>query len=41
MLRAELSALPGVTSTRTTIVLGTLKESSRIPVPEENKVAIA
>jgi Lrp/AsnC family transcriptional regulator, leucine-responsive regulatory protein len=41
MLRAELSTLPGVTSTRTTIVLGTLKESSRIPVPEENKVAIA
>jgi Lrp/AsnC family transcriptional regulator, leucine-responsive regulatory protein len=34
MLRAEFSAMPGVVSTRTTIVLGTLKESSRVPVPE-------
>ena len=41
MLRSELSSLPGVTSTRTTIVLGTLKESARIPVPEEDKAAIA
>lgn len=41
MLRTELSVMPGVTSTRTTIVLGTLKESSRIPVPEEDKAAIA
>jgi Lrp/AsnC family leucine-responsive transcriptional regulator len=41
MLRTELSSLPGVTSTRTTIVLGTLKESARIPVPEEDKAAIA
>jgi Lrp/AsnC family leucine-responsive transcriptional regulator len=41
MLRTELTAMPGVTSTRTTIVLGTLKESSRIPVPEEDKAAIA
>ena len=41
MLRSDLSSLPGVTSTRTTIVLGTLKESARIPVPEEDKAAIA
>ena len=41
MLRADISSLPGVTSTRTTIVLGTLKESARIPVPEEHKAAIA
>ena len=41
MLRAEFSVIPGVVSTRTTIVLGTLKESSRIPVPEERGIAIA
>lgn len=41
MLRTEFSSIPGVTSTRTTIVLGTLKESARIPVPEENREAIA
>jgi Lrp/AsnC family transcriptional regulator, leucine-responsive regulatory protein len=41
MLRSDLSAMPGVTSTRTTIVLGTLKESARIPIPDEQKVAIA
>ena len=35
MLRMEFSALPNVQSTRTTIVLGTLKESARIPIPEE------
>jgi hypothetical protein len=34
--------MPNVRSTRTTVVLGTLKESSRIPIPEEgNRVAIA
>lgn len=37
MLRVDFSAMPGVRSTRTTIVLGTLKESSRIPIPEANK----
>jgi len=41
MLRADFSTIPSVRSTRTTIVLGTLKESSRIPIPEENQVAIA
>ena len=42
LLRAEISTLPGVVSTRTTIVLGTLKESSRIPIPgEERTTAIA
>jgi Lrp/AsnC family leucine-responsive transcriptional regulator len=35
MLRADFSAMPGVGSTRTTIVLGTLKESARIPIPDE------
>lgn len=34
LLQHDISGLPGVTSTRTTIVLGTLKESSRIPVPD-------
>ena len=41
LLRTEISTLPGVVSTRTTIVLGTLKESARIPIPEEHKAAIA
>lgn len=34
LLRADFNAWPSVSSTRTTIVLGTLKESARIPVPE-------
>ena len=38
MLRADFSTMPNVSSTRTTIVLGTLKESSRIPVPEEHPI---
>jgi Lrp/AsnC family leucine-responsive transcriptional regulator len=41
MLRSEFSQMPSVSSTRTTIVLGTLKESLRIPVPEERGIAIA
>jgi Lrp/AsnC family leucine-responsive transcriptional regulator len=41
MLRADFSSMASVVSTRTTIVLGTLKESSRIPIPEERGVAIA
>ncbi len=41
MLRSDFGGMPGVVSTRTTIVLGTLKESSRIPIPEERGVAIA
>lgn len=42
MLRVDFSMMPNVRSTRTTVVLGTLKESSRIPIPEEvNRVAIA
>jgi Lrp/AsnC family leucine-responsive transcriptional regulator len=32
MLRRQIGSVPGVTSTRTTIVLGTVKETSRIPV---------
>lgn len=42
MLRSDFTGMPGVSSTRTTIVLGTLKESTRIPIPEEQtKVSIA
>jgi len=41
MLRADFSSMPSVRSTKTTIVLGTLKESARIPIPEENQIAIA
>ena len=32
LLRLKIGAVPGVTSTRTTIVLGTVKETSRIPI---------
>jgi len=32
MLRQQIAAVPGVTSTRTTIVLETVKETSRIPI---------
>jgi Lrp/AsnC family transcriptional regulator, leucine-responsive regulatory protein len=32
MLRTQIAAVPGVTSTRTTIVLETVKETSRIPL---------
>lgn len=32
MLRRQIAAVPGVTSTRTTIVLETVKETSRIPI---------
>lgn len=32
MLRMQIAAVPGVTSTRTTIVLETLKETSRVPI---------
>lgn len=32
MLRLQIAAVPGVTSTRTTIVLETVKETSRIPI---------
>ena len=41
LLQKDFSAMPNVASTRTTIVLGTLKESTRIPVPEEPGIAIA
>ena len=41
MLRSDFSQVSGVKSTRTTIVLGTLKESARIPVPEERHLDIA
>ncbi len=32
MLRRQIASVPGVTSTRTTIVLETVKETSRIPI---------
>ena len=42
MLRADFTGMPSVSSTRTTIVLGTLKESTRIPIPEEQtRISIA
>jgi Lrp/AsnC family leucine-responsive transcriptional regulator len=41
LLRTDFNGWPSVSSTRTTIVLGTLKESTRIPVPEDRGAAIA
>lgn len=35
MLRQQIAAVPGVTSTRTTIVLETVKETPRLPVIRE------
>jgi Lrp/AsnC family leucine-responsive transcriptional regulator len=32
LLRQQIASTPGVTSTRTTIVLGTVKETARIPI---------
>ena len=39
LLRLRLARIPGVRSTRTTIVLGTLKETSRLPIPVREGVA--
>lgn len=36
MLRMQIAAVPGVTSTRTTIVLETLKETTRIPLGDDS-----
>ncbi len=41
LLQREFSTMPNVASTRTTIVLGTLKESARMPIPEAPGVAVA
>lgn len=41
MLRADFSSMPGVHSTRTTVVLGTIKESSRIPIAGHSLAALA
>ena len=35
LLRNQVSAIPGVSSTRTTIVLGSMKESPRLPIAIE------
>lgn len=37
ILRARFARVPGVRSTRTTIVLETVKETSRIPVPKRER----
>lgn len=37
MLRREIAAVPGVTSTRTTIVLETVKETARVPIARTRK----
>ncbi len=36
LLRHQVSAVPGVRSTRTTIVLGSMKESPRLPIAVED-----
>jgi Lrp/AsnC family leucine-responsive transcriptional regulator len=43
LLRNQVSAVPGVSSTRTTIVLGSMKETPRLPIPiaeEEDEPAM-
>lgn len=37
LLRNQVSAVPGVRSTRTTIVLGSMKESPRLPIAIEDR----
>jgi len=37
MLRMRLARIPGVRSTRTTIVLETVKETSRLPIPRREE----
>jgi Lrp/AsnC family leucine-responsive transcriptional regulator len=45
LLRNQVSAIPGVSSTRTTIVLGSMKESPRLPIAldadDEEPAAVA
>ena len=38
LLRQRIGRIPGVKSTRTTIVLETVKETSRLPIPQAQKV---
>jgi Lrp/AsnC family leucine-responsive transcriptional regulator len=39
LLRTRIGRIPGVKSTRTTIVLETVKETSRLPIPRGQEVA--
>jgi len=39
MLRTRIGRIPGVRSTRTTIVLETVKETSRLPITRPHEVA--
>lgn len=41
ILRERVGSIPTVTGTRTTIVLGTLKETSRLPIPDAAPVEVA
>jgi Lrp/AsnC family transcriptional regulator, leucine-responsive regulatory protein len=41
MVRTDFGTMPGVVSTRTTIVLGTVKETAKIPIPGAQAIAIA
>jgi Lrp/AsnC family leucine-responsive transcriptional regulator len=41
LLRNQVAAVPGVRSTRTTIVLGSMKESPRLPIALEDEEAAA
>jgi Lrp/AsnC family leucine-responsive transcriptional regulator len=38
LLRTRFGSIPGVRSTRTTIVLETIKETSRLPLPQNDEV---
>jgi len=37
LLRTDFTSIPSVRSTRTTIVLGTLKETTRVPIPGDSE----
>ena len=41
VLNREIKRIPGIVSTRTTIVLGTLKESARLPLARPQAEAVA
>jgi Lrp/AsnC family leucine-responsive transcriptional regulator len=38
LLRTRIGRIPGVRSTRTTVVLETVKETSRLPLPKREEV---
>jgi len=41
LLKADFNTIPSVRSTRTTIVLGTVKETTRLPIPGDGEGVVA